>query len=158
VSFAPDGTAYQIAVSFTGNTFAPQSASAVLVSRSVDGGLNWSSPTTLIRDGSNFFNDKESLTADPTDARYVYAVWDRLDQGPPGDRVFTRTTNPGLTWKRLTIYDQGRPATINNQIPVLPDGTLVRFFTELAEFAAPSPRMKWFGRATRAGPGRRRSR
>ena len=27
-----------------------------------------------------FFNDKGSITADPTDSNYVYAVWDRLDR------------------------------------------------------------------------------
>ena len=35
-------------------------------------------PATLILDGPAAFNDKESITADPTDAHYVYATWDRL--------------------------------------------------------------------------------
>jgi hypothetical protein len=49
-----------------------------LVSKSTDGGDTWSEPITLIRDDSFFhFNDKESITADPTNANYVYAVWDR---------------------------------------------------------------------------------
>jgi hypothetical protein len=51
----------------------------MVVNRSRDGGHGWGPPLTLIRDtGPRFFNDKNSLTADPTDARYVYAVWDRL--------------------------------------------------------------------------------
>ena len=50
--------------------------------------------------------DKETLTADPNDAHFVYAVWDRLD-GPVTDPIgpdtrgptwFTRSTDGGLTW------------------------------------------------------------
>ena len=69
VTFAPDGTAYQISLSFSGQDSQPGSSSAILVSRSTDGGRTWSVPVTLIRDGSAAFNDKESITADPTDAR-----------------------------------------------------------------------------------------
>ena len=133
VSFAPDGIAWQIGLSFTGGTFQPRSENAVLVSHSADGGLTWSDPTTLIHDGSDRFNDKESLTADPVDARYVYAVWDRLDPANNGPSYFSRTTNGGLTWEApRPIYDPGvRHQTINNQIVVLPDGMLVDFFTQL---------------------------
>ena len=80
VSFAPNGTAY-----FNTLAFQPDrsdgglGANAVLVHRSTDGGVSWSAPTTLILDtNGQIFNDKNSLTADPTDARYAYAVWDRL--------------------------------------------------------------------------------
>ena len=45
---------------------------AIIVSRSTDGGRTWSAATTLRRDTGAFGNDKESITADPTDARYVY--------------------------------------------------------------------------------------
>lgn len=40
VSFAPNGVAYQVSLSFTGGVFEPGSANAMLVSRSADGGLN----------------------------------------------------------------------------------------------------------------------
>jgi hypothetical protein len=36
-------------------------------------------PVALIRDVGIPFNDKETMTADYTDARFAYAVWDRLD-------------------------------------------------------------------------------
>ena len=80
VTFAPDGTLYQSAVTSTGGTFAIGSRNAVLVSRSGDGGRTWSNPATLIADTAPFFNDKETITADPTDARFVYAVWDRVQE------------------------------------------------------------------------------
>jgi len=63
-----------------GGTFAIGSRNAVLVSRSGDGGRTWSNPATLIADTAPFFNDKETITADPTDARFVYAVWDRVQE------------------------------------------------------------------------------
>ena len=52
VTIGPDGIAYQIAIAFNGDTFAASSSSAVLASRSTDGGRTWSDPATLIRDGS----------------------------------------------------------------------------------------------------------
>src|SRR5262249_11700079 len=49
---------------------------AVTISKSTDGGLTWDNPIFLADDtGQGFANDKESVTADPTDARFAYAVW-----------------------------------------------------------------------------------
>src|SRR5213594_1181192 len=63
VTFAPNGNAYQISLSASADLF----TSAILVSKSSDGGDTWSEPITVIRETSNFnFNDKESITADPT--------------------------------------------------------------------------------------------
>src|SRR5436309_13600410 len=78
VSFAPNGDVYQISLSAS----ADLTVSAVLVSKSTDGGDTWREPTTLARNVSAFgggpgFNDKESITADPTNSNNVYAVWDR---------------------------------------------------------------------------------
>ncbi|MEP6655812.1 MAG: sialidase family protein [Betaproteobacteria bacterium] len=133
IAIAPDGTAHQIAVSFSGPTFGASSANAVLVSRSTDGGLTWGAPTTLIRDTRTAFNDKESITADPADARLVYAVWDRVVQAAGGPTWFSRTTDGGVTWEPArAIFDPGgNSQTLNNQIVVLPDGMLVNFFTQL---------------------------
>jgi hypothetical protein len=130
VTFAPDGTAYQISLSFSGAENQPGSVSAVLVSRSADRGRTWSVPATLIRDGPAAFNDKESITADPTDAHYVYATWDRLE-GNRGPTWFARTTDAGASWEPArAILDPGADQqTLNNQIVVLPGGTLVDFFT-----------------------------
>ena len=134
VTFAPDGTAYQCAIAFNGTNFSAGSVNAVLVSRSTDRGLTWGNPVTLIRDGSDFFNDKESITADSTDARYVYVVWDRLSAAGSGPTWFGRTADGGKTWEAARpIYDPGTGnQTINNQIVVLPDGTLVNFFTRIS--------------------------
>ena len=51
----------------------------MLVTRSFDGGRNWSDPITLIADTDpQVLNDKNSLTADPHLPPLAYAVWDRL--------------------------------------------------------------------------------
>ncbi|HLO35996.1 MAG TPA: sialidase family protein, partial [Candidatus Deferrimicrobium sp.] len=139
VSFGPDGTAHQIALALDPNGF----MTAILASRSMDGGATWSAPTTLIRDDDlRFFNDKESITADPTDAALVYAVWDRIykpgeSKGFPsqlnsfafrGAPYLARSTDGGATWEPARrISSNANLFTIGNQIVVLPDGTLIDF-------------------------------
>src|SRR5919197_476274 len=147
VTFAPNGDVYQISLSAN----ADLTVSAVLVSKSTDGGDTWSEPTTLARNVSGFpegpgFNDKESITADPTKANNVYAVWDR-SRFPSdnadltaqanaasirGDIIFSRTTNGGQTWSApqdILGLNQNE-FTIGNQIAVLPNGTLVDIFED----------------------------
>ena len=125
------------------STTRPNGDNAILVARSTDGGRTWSNPVTLKRDGAASFNDKEAITADPTDARYVYAVWDRLT-GNNGPTWFARTVDGGATWEPArNIYDPDpNSQTINNQIVVLPDGVLVLFFTEIANVGAPNIRLR----------------
>ena len=137
ITFSPNGTAYQMALAAIGASLAPGSASAMLVSRSTDGGRTWSNPTTLIRDGSLFFNDKNSITADPTDSNFVYAVWDRLAAAGGGPTIFARTTDGGNTWEAArSIFDPGpNSQTIGNLIAVLPNGTLINLFTQLDQGA-----------------------
>jgi hypothetical protein len=54
-------------------------ASAMVVTRSTDGGQTWGKPITLIKDpNGQSLNDKNSITADPKDPDLAYAVWDRL--------------------------------------------------------------------------------
>lgn len=148
VTFAPNGDVYQISLSASADV----TVSAVLVSKSVDGGDTWSEPTTLARNVSAFgfgpgFNDKESITADPTNANNVYAVWDRSrfpsDQAgvtaqmnaasTRGDIIFSRTTDGGQTWEtpRDILGLNQNEFTSGNQIAVLPDGTLVDVFEDL---------------------------
>ena len=135
VTFAPDGTAHQFALAFSGATFAAGSSNAMLVSRSINGGSAWSTPIALIVDGASAFNDKNAITADPTNANYVYAVWDRLNAVGGGPTYFARTTNGGATWEPArSIYDPGASSqTIGNVIAVRPDGLLVNVFTRLTE-------------------------
>jgi hypothetical protein len=134
VSFSPNGVAHQMALTFN-NTLAPgQTASALLASRSTDGGRTWSTPITLQADTEERFNDKNAITADPTDARYVYGVWDRLSAVPgegAGPTLLARSVNNGVSWEPTRIiYDPGEAAqTIGNRIEVLPDGTLINLFT-----------------------------
>jgi hypothetical protein len=139
VTFAPNGDAYQIALNFNGSDF----DNAITVSKSANGGDTWSPLTTLTReDGAATlsFVDKESITADPFDSNYVYAVWDRgrlpTDRANinalhafsfRGDIWFSRTTNGGASWEpaRAIFAPRANRFSIGNQIVVLPNGDLV---------------------------------
>ncbi|MGH8280361.1 MAG: sialidase family protein, partial [Gammaproteobacteria bacterium] len=125
--------AYVISISFSGASMAAGSLSSVLVSRSTDGGATWSNPATLILDGAAAFNDKETITADPNNSNYVYAVWDRLETGNRGPAYLARSTNGGETWQTaVPIYDPGvNNQTIGNEIVGLPDGSIVDVFEEI---------------------------
>src|SRR4029453_2459334 len=127
VTFSPNGNVFQRARAAQAASFAPGSVNAMLVSRSTDSGRTWSNPSTLIRDGASFFNDKNTITADPIDPNYVYAVWDQLGASGGGPAFFARTTDGGNTWEGArSIFDPGPGSqTIGNVIVVLPNGTLI---------------------------------
>jgi hypothetical protein len=136
VSFSADGTvAYSISDSFNANGPGFGGASAIIVSRSTDGGNHWQTPVTARLDTSfAVLNDKESITGDPLIANNAYAVWDRLESPQEnanpsatvfaaafrGPAMFSRTTDKGLTWSQgRAIFDPGQnDQTIGNQIVV----------------------------------------
>jgi hypothetical protein len=159
LSFSPNGDLYAIAIAVDFST----SRNAVIVSKSTDGGVSWGTPIRLrfdtnkadIFEGTNF-NDKESITADPGDSRFAYAVWDRLvfPSGRAsaagqenatafrGPTWFARTTNGGDSWQTARpIFDPGQQAqTIANQVVVEPNGDLVDGFSLLKSHGKPSTR------------------
>ena len=151
VSWAPNGDLWSISLSVSGT--GPENA--VLASRMRHGSATWSEPFVLKADASrvglpqgNNFNDKESITADPTDAsgNLVYAVWDRFvspSENAPlaafeNTRSFhepiwmSRTTNGAAgnpVWQSREIFDPGaQNGTISNQIVVTPSGDLIDGF------------------------------
>lgn len=134
VSHAPDGVVHAVAIAGRGILFQPGSANAVLASRSLDGGMNWSAPATLLLDGGGFFNDKVAVTADPVGAGLVYVVWDRLVAGDNGGPTYlARSTDGGASWEPARpIHDPGpRSQTISNVLVVLPDGALLVMFVQI---------------------------
>jgi hypothetical protein len=141
VSFSRNGVAHQVALSINDSNV----ANAVLTSRSLDQGENWEDPVVVkFDDQPNFFNDKETLTADPTDSRFVYVTWQRIVA--PNERASARAGQRAAAFRSLAwfarsddngasydvvkpILDPGNKAqTIGNQIVVRPNGELVMVF------------------------------
>ncbi len=147
LSFAPNGHLYHVSLSLNMSN----ANNALLVSKSTNGGSSWSEPVAVVRDtATTVLNDKESITADPSNANYVYVIWDRLvfptvqasaaaaehALGFRGPTWLARTTNGGASWEApRMIYDPGEVnQTIGNQIVVLPNGTLVDVFDLIYNF------------------------
>ena len=94
VSIGPGGVVYGSALSFDENT--PRNTVAATVS--YDGGHTWRHTTPLIDDTTiQFFNDKNSVTADPFLPGTAYQVWDRIDGGPDGSLLLTAPTMMSVT-------------------------------------------------------------
>ena len=153
VSFSPNGVAQQVALSINDSNV----ANAVLTSRSFDKGANWEDPVVVkFDDRANFFNDKETITADPTDSRFVYVTWQRIvapnlrASARAGERTasfrsiawFARSDDNGASYDVVKpVFDPGQFAqTIGNQIVVLPNGDLVMLFNLIRNVGAPANR------------------
>jgi hypothetical protein len=123
VSVAPNGTAYFMSLALDPDP--PSGAfgrNAMLVNRSTDGGRSWGRPTVLRADPTGqALNDKNAITADPTDARFAYAVWDRLvDFGLPPD--LRGGGNRGARLRSLLLQGQAadaQPAQVFFEGPAL---------------------------------------
>jgi hypothetical protein len=147
LSFAPNGDLWFVSQAF--NVF--DSRTGMLVSKSTDGGLTWGDPVDVspaFSDPPRFpFDDKVSITADPTNPNNVYVIWDRGEipfswtrphndhfkfWGSKQPTLMARTTDGGQTWEPArVVYDPGaNNFTIFSQIVVLPDGTLVDMLFE----------------------------
>jgi hypothetical protein len=146
VSIGPNGTggsvAYAVSISFD----LTDNDNAVAAVRSTNGGATWDHLNVIRQDNNQnqFFNDKESVTADPTRPNTAYAVWDQL-AGPvdnpavllhnffafTGPSYFAKTTNGGVTWgpSKIIVPMRERQQSIANVIVVAPNGTLYDFFT-----------------------------
>jgi hypothetical protein len=86
VTFAQDGTAFFFSLVTSPAPFVTTFGAkrgGMLVSRSIDHAANWQAPIALITSNSpQVLNDKNSITADPTQNQLVYAVWDQLSVAP----------------------------------------------------------------------------
>jgi BNR repeat-like domain len=148
ISFGPDGTLHAMSLVTDPDVGAAFGANGMTYNRSRDGGVSWEPAVRLITDPvGRFLNDKNSITADPNDANFVYAVWDRLQVsqgsvinpenvvglGFKGPIYFTRTTNGGDSWEPARkIYETGaNKQTLGNQIVVRPQGELFNFFADI---------------------------
>src|SRR5262245_29912912 len=126
LSFAPNGELH--AVALAGDSLAYRFVAA---SKSSDGGLHWSAPVLISDAATDPVPDHPSVTADPLDARFAYAIWNTSAGGngsPSG--AFSRTTDGGQTWEPARVLARLQPQqnVQFSQIFVLPDGTLVNLF------------------------------
>jgi BNR repeat-like domain len=162
VSIGPDGTAYAVGLLATESTVSGggNNDTGVGAAASTDGGKSWGTArliksdqgTSPVFEFTQFFNDKESVTADPSTARTAYVVWDRLkapSHSPDaalrahafrGPTWFSKTTDGGKTWTGTrAIFDPGQNSqTLGNVIVVNPrTGVLYDFFEQFQTTGSP---------------------
>ena len=137
ISFSPNGTAHYMALVFDRSV----NENAMVVARSTNGGATWTAPTVIARHPGrdatlrSISHDKNTLTVDPHDSRFVYATWTLFRAGVVS-LVFARSTDGGVTWSpakpiaTMGSVAQSLKATFRQgaQVLVLPDGTLVNVF------------------------------
>lgn len=161
VSFGPNGWAHAMSLVTDSDpvTSGGFGDNGMTYNRSKDGGQTWEAPIYLRVDTDpRFLNDKNSITADPNDPNYVYAVWDRLSAargevvaapqgrenifglGFRGPVWFARTSDGGDTFEPARVIYNPKGAnnqTIGNQVAVLPasaGGDVINFFNEIVNF------------------------
>jgi hypothetical protein len=133
LSFTPNGDLYAVALTWNSSSWSDRQ---VVVSKSADGGVRWSTPVVI--PGSHTLDppaDHPSITADPTNPKLAYAIWNGSPSSHSGAGVFTRTTDGGATWDTARAIVQTSPQSFIqfSQILVLPNGTLVDIFEFYAE-------------------------
>ncbi len=134
ISIGPDGTAYLATLTFTDNPVLAAGGLAgptnQVVSRSTDGGLTWTAPTTVIANGH--YNDRETIIADPQKPGVAYEAFvDRLGAfGETGLNELSKTTDSGASFSTPQDTYTAAPTNLPDPtiITVQPDGTLVDVF------------------------------
>ena len=128
-------TAFHIGIAFTGAANSVGARSAVVVTRSVDGGVSWGAPVLLVDDdGTRLFNDKETLTRrldGSAPASTLSGIASTLDEHGP--TLLARSTNggAGLVAGDDHLRSGAGRQTIGNVAVTTPDGVVHVFFTEL---------------------------
>ena len=129
VSAGGDSTVYFTALvpHFQGST----PLSAVVASRSRDGGGTWRLPATISPPAEG--NETPAITADPRRRGRAYEVWAEFATAAI---KFSWTNDTGASWSAPVVVDPSIPDAIDlvPRLVVLPDGTLVTVFAR-AEFA-----------------------
>ena len=139
ISVGPDGTAYFLGIELNLRGDLVNPPSAIVASRSHDGGRTWTRPVTV--SGFEPVNDTDAITASPTRAGQAYAAWANWDHTGnfqfPSSVKFSRTTDGGATWSRPVAVDLPGPGFVDvaPRLVVLPDGTLMAVYTQ-ADLAA----------------------
>jgi len=130
VAYDPMHDVWMISTLAFGMSLTPFGApSAILTSRSTDGGLTWGNPVTTALGQTNFY-DKNWITCDtwPLSPHYgnCYTEWD--DNGL-GNRILMSTSmDGGQTWLP-PVSPGGLPSGLGGQPVVQPNGTVVVPYT-----------------------------
>jgi hypothetical protein len=152
VAFGPDNRVYFASLLLNLSAQSPIE-SAIGVSRSIDGGQNWSRPVVVHRSTADF-NDKEAIVADtdPNSPHFgnVYVAWTKnLQQVLDSRLLVSRSRDGGLSWSSpKAVKKEG--ANVGAIPRVGPDGTVYLVWAG-RELVAGSPFVIYFARGKKGG-------
>jgi hypothetical protein len=128
VFWADDGTVYFACLAFD-RSFG---RSAIVVTKSTDGGTTWAKPVAVARsDSGDLVHDKEMITVDnspdsPFHGR-IYVAWTEFAGDPdssPSQEVLSYSSNGGKKWSKPVVLS-GAPSGVEGSHPAVgPDGTV----------------------------------
>jgi hypothetical protein len=128
VAAGGDGTVYFSGLAADLSTDPP--TTAVVASRSRNGGRTWPAPATVAAPLQG--NETDAIAASPRLAGHAYLAWANFVFDLPRTNTleFSRTTDGGRTWSPPVLVDQPGPFQIDQapRVVVLPNGTLLVVF------------------------------
>ena len=130
VAYDPMHDVWMISTLAFGMSLTPFGApSAILTSRSTDGGLTWQSPVTTSLGATNFY-DKNWITCDSwLQSPHYGSCYTEWDDNGLGNRILMSTSiDGGQTWSP-PVSPGGLPSGLGGQPVVQPNGTVVVPYT-----------------------------
>ncbi len=132
---------------YQASLFSTSSSSAISVSKSTNGGLNFANPVAAVqKDGFYHFLDKEWLAVDPTNPNRLYVTYTDFDFSGSQFRIaieLVRSTDGGATWSAPVVIAETTTGSVQgSQVLVGKDGEVYVAWQDSSSSSSPKIQMR----------------